>query len=301
MKEQAAQFFKEIQSELCQSVEKLDGGASFSLDNWTREDLKGTHGGGGLTRVLKKGRVFESAGVNFSEVSGSLPEEMSEKLTGEKQFAPFYATGVSLVFHPENPMVPTVHANFRYLEVAGFKWFGGGADLTPYYLFEEDAKHFHSIFKVACDKHSTEYYPKFKEACDKYFYLPHREECRGIGGIFFDYLGKEDIQHLESNFLFVKDVAKSFSEAYLPIAEKRKSLPYTEVEKDFQLHRRGRYVEFNLLHDRGTLFGLKTNGRIESILMSLPPNVSWSYDYDKSLGEKEQQLINTLKSPKQWI
>ena len=197
-------------------------------------------------------------------------------------------------------MIPTVHANFRYLEVKDKKWFGGGADLTPYYLFKEDAVHFHSVWKEELGKHNKEYYPKFKKRCDEYFYLPHRKEARGIGGIFFDYLGKDDVSEIESSFELVSNISSKFIDAYLPIARKRKEEKYSEHEKSFQLMRRGRYVEFNLVYDLGTQFGLKTSGRIETILMSLPPVVNWRYNSEFKMGEREEELMRVIKEPVNW-
>ena len=304
MKLKCAQLFRDLQNSICSALEKADGSAAFSKDLWTRQDISGDSGGGGDTRVLRKGNVFEQAGVNFSEVSGTLPEEMSLKLIGKNTQSEFYATGVSLVIHPFSPMIPTTHANFRYLEVENQAWFGGGMDLTPYYLFPEDAKHFHLVLKKKCDQHDETYYPKFKEWCDEYFYLPHRKETRGVGGIFYDYLGKElqtDSPEWDKLFSFVSDIGSSFVEAYLPIVERCRALTFSDREKDFQIYRRGRYVEFNLIYDRGTLFGLKTGGRTESILMSLPPLVRWEYNYSVVPDSKEAELMEVLKNPKNWI
>ncbi|MCO6432468.1 MAG: oxygen-dependent coproporphyrinogen oxidase [Deltaproteobacteria bacterium] len=305
VRDKAVALFKKLQAEICGALEQSDGKAKFTSDRWDRSDLSGAHGGGGDSRVLTAGAVFEQAGVNFSEVYGYLPDDMSEKLTGRREKLPFFATGVSLVIHPYSPMVPTTHANFRYLEVDNLSWFGGGMDLTPYYLFEEDARHFHRVAKEACDRHDSQYYPAFKKWCDEYFYLPHRGETRGIGGIFFDYLGKElnekqDVKK-ESILNFVADSGQSFTKAYIPIVERRKGLRYSEQQKEFQLLRRGRYVEFNLLYDRGTLFGLKTGGRTESILMSMPPLVRWSYNYAPPSGSEESRLLQVLMKPCEWI
>ena len=221
--------------------------------------------------------------------------------------ADFFACGLSLVLHPKNPMVPTVHANWRYFEMYDKEgniidqWFGGGQDLTPYYLFEDDAKHFHQTCKTACDKHNPEFYPKYKARCDEYFYNPHRNEGRGLGGLFFDYCKATDDMSMQNWFDFVTEVGDSFLEAYVPIAEKRKSLEYTKEQRKWQEIRRGRYVEFNLVHDKGTLFGLKTNGRIESILMSLPPHVQWVYDHHPEAGSEEEHLIKILQKPIDWV
>ena len=296
MRETAAQFFKQVQQDICSALERLDGAAAFGLDNWQRAD-----GGGGITRVLSAGKIFEQAGVNFSQVSGTLPADMSAKLTGVEAAQPFFATGISLVIHPLSPYIPTTHANYRYLEVGNLSWFGGGGDLTPYYLFEEDAEHFHRTLKTACDMQDSAYYPLFKKACDEYFYLPHRGEARGIGGIFFDYLGRDGLTKPAKNFELVTELAPAFLTSYVPIVEQRKDATWTEDEKAFQLMRRGRYVEFNLLFDRGTLFGLKTGGRIESIFMSLPPLVKWQYDYKPIPGSREEALLNVLRTPREWV
>lgn len=271
---------------------------SSAKDNSTSNDLDL---GGGDTRVIEGGQVIERGGVNYSEVKGELPEEMTLKLLGQKEKAPFYATGVSLVFHPKSPRIPTVHANFRYLEVGDKSWFGGGADMTPYKLIENDCQHFHRILKNACEKVGPDYYPGFKKECDEYFYLPHRKEARGIGGVFFDYVGRDNSQALKEGFSLVDSLSSAFSEAWFPIAESHMREDYSEREKLFQLHRRGRYVEFNLIHDRGTLFGLKTNGRVESILMSMPPETRWSYCFEESLNSEEELLYKVLKEPKNWV
>lgn len=255
--------------------------------------------------MIENGNVFEKGGVNISEVHGELPESMQQYF-GVKD-AHFFACGLSLVLHPVNPMVPTVHANWRYFELYNTKgnivdqWFGGGQDLTPYYLFEEDARHFHSICKMACDAHDASFYPIYKKRCDDYFYNTHRQEARGIGGLFFDYLKKNETWSMQQWYDFVTEVGDSFLEAYLPIVEQRKDLPYSEANRTWQEIRRGRYVEFNLVHDKGTLFGLKTNGRIESILMSLPPKVQWHYDHHPEVGSEEEILVNVLENPRNWI
>jgi coproporphyrinogen III oxidase len=301
MREKALTLVQRLQSEISRALEEVDGEKKFVDDAWTRVDKSGGHGGGGLTKVMRNGRIFESAGVNVSEVHGVLPPAMSQKLIGEERDASFYATGVSLVLHPQSPMVPTTHANFRYLEVEAYSWFGGGADLTPYYLWEEDAVHFHRTFKKACDAFDPDYYPDFKKRCDEYFYLPHRGEARGIGGIFFDYLGKDDASKLPEIYSFVEQAGEAFIDSYLPIVHLRSDEPWEDSHRQFQLMRRGRYVEFNLLYDRGTTFGLKTNGRTESILMSLPPNVSWEYNYQASPGSPEEKLVQTLSQPRDWV
>jgi coproporphyrinogen III oxidase len=265
-------------------------GTAFREDLWSREG-----GGGGRTRVLEGGALFEKAGVNFSEVAGNLPEEFAAKIPRGTGTA-FFATGVSLVLHPENPMAPTVHANFRYLEKGDAAWFGGGMDLTPYYPRLEDAQHFHRTIKAACDRHDETLYPRFKKWCDEYFFLKHRGETRGVGGIFFDYL---DVNR-ERDFAFVRSVGDAFLDAYTPIAERRRHEPFTERQRQFQLYRRGRYVEFNLLYDRGTIFGLETRGRTESILMSLPPVARWVYDYKPEPGSPEERNMEFFK-PRDWV
>lgn len=290
-KTRAKAFFEQLQDEICRELERLDGKERFVQDRWDHPE-----GGGGITRVIQKGAIFEKGGVNTSAVTGGLSELLSHRLTVEPQS--FFATGISLVLHPYSPMVPTVHANFRYFELeSGDAWFGGGADLTPYYLFEEDARHFHNVWKQACDKHDASYYPKFKQWCDEYFYIKHRGEARGVGGIFFDYL-KGDFDEL---FAFVQTCGRSFLSAYVPIQERRKNEPWGEHEREWQLHRRGRYVEFNLVYDRGTLFGLETQGRTDSILMSLPPLVRWGYNVLPAPNSREAKLLEVLQKPREWV
>ena len=300
MKEQFVAYIKDLQNTITSKIEAIDSGATFKQDLWERPQ-----GGGGRTRVIENGNVFEKGGVNTSEVFGELPESM-QAYFGVKE-ANFFACGLSLVLHPLSPLVPTVHANWRYFEMYDKQgtlidqWFGGGQDLTPYYLFEEDAKHFHKTCKAACDIHSPLFYPKYKARCDEYFYNPHREEGRGVGGLFFDYCKKSPQMQIKDWYNFVTQIGDSFLDAYTPIVEKRKELPYTPEQKDWQEIRRGRYVEFNLVHDKGTLFGLKTNGRIESILMSLPPRVQWRYDHKPQPGSEEEKLIKVLKDPVNWV
>jgi coproporphyrinogen III oxidase len=301
LNQRAAELYKSIQTHICQGLEALEPTARFRNDEWERADAKGGPGGGGLTRILSNGKVFEKAGVNFSAVRGTMPGAFAAKLGGPAEDVPFFATGVSLVIHPYSPMIPTTHANWRYLELGGKRWFGGGSDLTPYYLFEEDASHFHSVLKGVCDTHSPDYYARFKKGCDEYFYLPHRKETRGIGGIFYDYLGRDEAVDLEATLNFSRDLGFAFTEQYLPIVERRKDIPFGEKEKNFQLLRRGRYVEFNLLYDRGTHFGLQTGGRIESILMSLPAVVHWDYCPTVEPGSREEHLIKTLMNPREWV
>ncbi len=297
----SVEFLTKLQEEICTALSAVDGKGEFSRDVWQRTDETSAPGGGGLTRLLVNGGVIEQGGVNFSEVYGTLPKEMSYKLTGSKTEEKFFATGVSLVIHPHSPKVPTTHANFRYLEVANHSWFGGGADLTPYVLEEEDAKHFHQAFKNACEPFSEEYYPKFKKTCDEYFYIPHRGETRGVGGIFFDYLGKDEPDKLDHFFKFTKAMASTFVESYVPIVERRKNESFSERDREFQLLRRGRYVEFNLVYDRGTQFGLHTKGRPESILMSLPPLVRWQYEGSLARTDEEKALEAVLKAPRDWV
>jgi coproporphyrinogen III oxidase len=286
---QADEFFRSLQERICAALESEDGRAQFRRDAWQRAG-----GGGGLTRVLAEGAVFEKAGVNTSSVHGQLRPEFAATLPGDG--LAFFACGISLVLHPQNPYVPTVHANFRCLRRGSALWFGGGADLTPYYPEREDVLHFHRTWKRACDRHDPEHYPRFKKWCDEYFYLPHRGETRGVGGIFFDQLQRSP----ERDFAFVRDVGEAFLDSYLPIVRRRREQPYGERERAFQLLRRGRYVEFNLLYDRGTMFGLKTDGRVESILMSLPPLVRWEYDVQQPAGSREADLVNWLK-PQDWL
>ena len=261
MKEQFYAYIQKLQDQICAGLEKTDGKAKFKEDLWDRPE-----GGGGRTRVIENGAVFEKGGVNISAVHGKLPESMQKLFNvGE---ADFFACGLSLVIHPKSPMVPTVHANWRYFEMYDDNgnvinsWFGGGQDLTPYYLFEEDATHFHTVCKTACDKHNPAFYPKYKKQCDDYFWNAHRFEARGIGGLFFDYCKETDDMQMQDWYNFVTQVGDSFLEAYVPVVEKRKTLDYNQGQKNWQEIRRGRYVEFNLVHDKGTLFGLKTNGRI---------------------------------------
>ena len=300
MKHKFYQYIQDLQNTITAGLEAIDGEAKFEEDIWVRPE-----GGGGRTRVIQNGNVFEKGGVNISGVHGKLPDSM-QKYFGVED-ADFFACGLSLVIHPKSPMVSTVHANWRYFEMYDQdgnivdQWFGGGQDLTPYYLFEEDAKHFHQVCKTACDKHNPEFYPKYKARCDEYFHNTHRNEARGIGGLFFDYCKATEEMSMENWYDFVTEVGNSFLEAYLPIVEKRKELPYTKAQRDWQEIRRGRYVEFNLVHDKGTLFGLKTNGRIESILMSLPPHVQWVYDHNPEEGSDEAKLLDVLKNPKNWV
>ncbi len=289
MHRQCVDYFRDLQDRICNALTRLDGVKQFHEDTWDREG-----GGGGRTRVMIDGPFLEKGGVNFSEVFGEMSEEFASSVPGEGQ--KFTATGISLVLHPRNPKVPTVHANFRFLTKGEQAWFGGGADLTPYYPWREDVIHFHKVWKRVCENHPTvAEYTKFKEWCDEYFFLKHRNEPRGVGGIFFDYLQG----NLDDIFSFVQEAGDAFLESYIPIGERRKDEPYTDEHRAFQEFRRGRYVEFNLIYDRGTVFGLKTGGRIESILMSLPPVVRYLYDYHPAAGTPEAELYEFLK-PRDW-
>ena len=300
MKDTFYNYIKTLQDNITRALERIDGKIYFKEDLWERPQ-----GGGGRTRILENGNVIEKAGVNISAVYGQLPESMQHYFNVGK--VDFFACGLSLVIHPVNPMAPTVHANWRYFEMYDKtgticdQWFGGGLDLTPYYLFEEDVKHFHQTCKKVCDKYHPDYYSNFKQKCDSYFFNTHRNEARGVGGIFFDYLKKTDTITLEDRFKFVTAVGDSFKNAYAPILKKRKDLNYTKAQRRWQEIRRGRYVEFNLIHDKGTIFGLQTNGRIESILMSLPPKVQWKYDYYPEPNSKEARLLKVLKTPQDWV
>ncbi|KZL68734.1 coproporphyrinogen III oxidase, partial [Colletotrichum tofieldiae] len=301
-------FIKEQQQIIVKELEKVDGG-KFRKDEWSRKE-----GGGGITCVLQDSNVFEKGGVGVSVVYGTLPKPAIAKmrvnhknLDDNVDSLPFFAAGLSMVLHPKNPMAPTVHLNYRYFETSNPDgtsqawWFGGGSDLTPSYLFDEDAVHFHKTLKETCDAHDKSYYPRFKKWCDEYFYNKHRGECRGIGGIFFDDLDETE-KDRENTFAFIQDCLKSFLPGYLPILEKRKDMPFNEAEKEWQQIRRGKYVEFNLVHDRGTAFGLNTPGsRVESILMSLPLTASWKYMHEPEPKSREQRLVDVLKAPKEWV
>jgi coproporphyrinogen III oxidase len=300
MKEKFYAYIQDLQDAITSKLEEIDGEAVFREDLWER-----TEGGGGRTRVIENGAVFEKGGVNISKVFGPLAPAMQQHFgVGDVDF---FACGLSLVLHPKNPMVPTVHANWRYFEMYEKdgtlvdQWFGGGQDLTPYYLFEEDAQHFHHVCKSACDRHNPTFYPDYKKRCDLYFWNSHRDEARGIGGLFFDYCKPSEEMSIDDWYKFVTDVGDSFLSAYVPIVERRKELSFSEANRNWQEIRRGRYVEFNLVHDKGTLFGLKTNGRIESILMSLPPHVQWVYDHHPEPGSEEDKLLKVLKEPREWV
>ncbi|XP_075645897.1 coproporphyrinogen-III oxidase 1, chloroplastic-like [Castanea sativa] len=299
-------MIREAQDSVCKAIEGADGGAKFKEDVWSRPG-----GGGGISRVLQDGAVWEKAGVNVSVVYGVMPPEAYRAASATAELkpgpVPFFAAGISSVLHPKNPFAPTLHFNYRYFETDAPKdapgaprqwWFGGGTDLTPAYIFEEDVKHFHSVQKSACDKFDPTFYPRFKKWCDDYFYIKHRGERRGLGGIFFDDLNDYDQEMLLS---FATECANSVVPAYIPIIEKRKDTPFTDQHKAWQQLRRGRYVEFNLVYDRGTTFGLKTGGRIESILVSLPLTARWEYDHKPENGTEEWKLLDACINPKEWI
>lgn len=290
-KESIAASFRTLQREICAAVESEDGAGRFSSEEWSREG-----GGGGITRVLQHGNVLEKAGVNFSAVHGTLPDNIRNALKVPE--SGFYATGVSIVMHPVSPMVPIIHMNVRYFELAnGEWWFGGGIDLTPHYIVEDDAKYFHNALRSTCVKHSDDYYARFKKWADDYFFITHRNETRGIGGIFFDRLNDKPKEEI---FAFVMDVGNTFAPVYTSLMQKNKSIAYGENEKQWQLIRRGRYVEFNLVYDKGTKFGLDTGGRIESILMSLPELASWKYDFRPETGSKEARTTELLRKNINW-
>jgi len=304
-KESISSFFKELQDEISLGLETLDSGSNFKEDLWEREG-----GGGGRTRVIENGAVFEKGGVNFSEVFGKAPSqifktlEQDDKEMGDAQF---YATGLSIVIHPRNPMVPIIHMNIRYFKLCDAngnlisEWFGGGMDLTPHYVVDEDAQFFHQQMQLACDTFDPAYYPKFKRWADDYFYIKHREETRGIGGIFFDRLVTEEGFDMNNHFEFVKRVGNAFLPTYSTLVERNKNLPYGQAEIEWQQLRRGRYVEFNLVYDRGTTFGLQTGGRTESILMSLPKTAEWQYANRPAKGSKEELTLKKLVKGINWV
>jgi len=293
-----ADLFRGAQDAICTGIEEMDGGR-FDEDLWERDAADGAgNGGGGRTRILSGGAVIEKGGVNVSEVHGEFTEEFAKQVPGSGRA--FYATGVSLVLHPINPHIPTVHANFRYIEHGDRAWFGGGADLTPYYFDADDKVHFHGVWERVCGEHAAvTKYERWRDWCDRYFYLPHRGERRGIGGIFFDQLvvSADEPEHRNAAIEFVSAAAGSFLDAYLPIALRHVDAPWTEEQKRWQELRRGRYVEFNLIYDRGTIFGLKTGGRTESILMSLPARVRWEYAFEPEPGSPEAALLAELRQP----
>jgi coproporphyrinogen III oxidase len=289
-------YLTSLQDRICAAVEAADGGARFREDSWARDE-----GGGGRTRILRDGAVFEQAGIGFSDVSGTTLPPSASVARPELAGASWRATGVSLVFHPRNPYVPTTHANVRHFramrdgETVAW-WFGGGFDLTPFYPLDEDVLHWHQTAQALCAPFGAARYPAHKQWCDEYFLLKHRHETRGVGGLFFDDLHTE----FDSDFAYLRAVGDGFLDAYLPIVERRKGMPFGDRERQFQLYRRGRYVEFNLVHDRGTLFGLQSGGRTESILMSLPPLVRWEYGFTPAPGSDEARLEHYLQ-PRDWL
>jgi coproporphyrinogen III oxidase len=291
------QYFLSLQQSICEGIEQLEVGASFKIDEW-----RNASGGGGISKVIT-GDVIEKGGVNFSHVKGEeLPAAASSRHI-EIEGKPFEAIGVSVVIHPMNPYVPTSHANVRFFiaDPEGDNpvwWFGGGYDLTPYYANELDVIAWHQTAKAACDDFDNSYYPRFKKWCDDYFYLKHRDEQRGVGGLFFDDFNEQGFEHA---FGFMRSIGDSYIKAYQPIVEQRKDTPFSETERAFQAYRRGRYVEYNLLYDRGTIFGLQSNGRIESILMSLPPKVEWHYNYQLKAGSPEARLTEYFLKPRDWL
>ena len=302
-KTQISTWFQGLQTRICQALEKADGKATFQTDTWERNG-----GGGGTSRVIENGNIIEKGGVNFSAVFGESPAQMLKLMNLEP--ADFFATGVSIVLHPKSPLVPIIHMNVRYFEMSnGVYWFGGGIDLTPHYVFEEDATFFHKSLKDACDKHHESYYPEFKKKADDYFYIPHRQETRGIGGIFFDHLKEVNTAEVnteekitkQDRWDFVQEIGEAFAPIYTQIANKNKTLSFTKEQTQWQRLRRGRYVEFNLVYDKGTKFGLETDGRTESILMSLPPEANWHYAHEPQKGSKEEKTLSLLKKGIDWV
>ncbi|AMQ57616.1 oxygen-dependent coproporphyrinogen oxidase [Algoriphagus sanaruensis] len=294
-KEEIAEIYKQIQDHICQQLELADGQGKFSEDAWSRAD-----GGGGRTRIFSGGKIIEKGGVAFSAVHGPTPDKILQKLGLEK--GDFFATGVSIVLHPFSPMVPIIHMNIRYFEMEdGTHWFGGGIDLTPHYIDLEDAQYFHEQVKSTCDQFDTSYYPKFKAWADDYFYIRHRNETRGIGGIFYDRLSAKSDQEFDKILDFSLAIGRLFPQVYGYFMKKNSIIPYGEIEKSWQNLRRGRYVEFNLVWDAGTKFGLDTNGRTESILMSMPPLAEWTYMHQPSEGSNEAKTLSFLKKGIDWI
>jgi coproporphyrinogen III oxidase len=294
-KEQVAADYQTIQDEICLALEQCDGKGKFEEEVWEREG-----GGGGRTRILQNGNIVERGGVNFSAVYGKLPEVMKKALKVEQD--DFFATGVSIVIHPDHPLVPIIHMNIRYFEMPGsdIRWFGGGIDLTPHYIFDEDAKFFHNYLKSTCDKFSPDFYPRFKTWADDYFFIKHRNETRGIGGIFYDKLTADDKLSWEQVFEFSKAVGRSFAPIYTELINRNQNKQFTEAQQQWQYQRRSRYAEFNLVYDAGTKFGLETNGRIESILMSLPPTAKWIYNFQAQPGSEEEKTLSLLKKGINW-
>lgn len=295
-KEKVAESYKLIQDEICRGLEEADGSAKFQEELWDREG-----GGGGRTRIIQDGSVLERGGVNFSAVHGTLPEPIKKSFGVQDD--QFFATGVSIVIHPKSPWVPIIHMNIRYFELnEQTRWFGGGIDLTPHYINTADAQFFHRSLKDVCDRFSADFYPEFKTWADNYFFIKHRNETRGIGGVFYDRLNpaKTSLDY-EDIFSFSEELGRSFVPIYRELIERNKNRPFGEKEKQWQLMRRGRYVEFNLVYDAGTKFGLETNGRIESILMSLPPYANWTYNYKAEPGSDEEKTLRFLKKGVDWI
>ncbi len=294
IKKDIAEWFKNLQDSICGSLEILDGKAIFHEDKWKREK-----GGGGRSRTIKEGDLIEKGGVNFSDVSGSTPKKILQALSLPQ--ADFFATGVSIVLHPENPWVPIIHMNIRYFEMSnGVWWFGGGIDLTPHFVCPRKAKKFHACLKASCDKHSETFYPKFKQWADDYFYIKHRGETRGVGGLFFDKLDDSKGRSKTQQWRFVQDIGETFILAYKEAVEGLREKPWTDSDKIWQKIRRGRYVEFNLIYDKGTKFGLDTDGRTESILMSLPPEAHWVYDR-KPETKRQKETQEYLKKGIDWV
>lgn len=300
--EQIAADYQQIQDEICAALEAVDGKAKFEEELWERDG-----GGGGRTRIIQNGNIFEKGGVNFSAVHGQLPHTVKKALNVEQD--DFFATGVSIVIHPNHPLVPIIHMNIRYFEMPSsfhsntppVRWFGGGIDLTPHYVFEDDAKFFHQQLKNTCDKFHEDFYSRFKVWADDYFYIKHRNETRGIGGIFYDRLTATDEITWEQVFEFSKAVGRTFAPAYVELVNRNKDKTFTEEQQLWQYQRRSRYAEFNLVYDAGTKFGLETNGRIESILMSLPPTAKWVYDYHAQPGSEEEKTLGLLKKGINWV
>ena len=294
-KEIITEYFKSLQNNICKALEQTDGKALFKEDAWQREG-----GGGGRTRVIADGNIIEKGAVNFSAVHGKTPEKILQALNLEE--SDFYATGVSIVLHPANPLTPIIHMNVRYFEMTnGVHWFGGGIDLTPHYIVESDAKWFHEQLKQVCDLHDEAYYPKLKNWADDYFFSKHRNETRGVGGIFFDHLRPDETHTKEANFAFIQQVGNAFAPIYTHFMRVNSKLPFTEAQQEWQYLRRSRYVEFNLLWDKGTKFGLDTDGRTESILVSMPPMAKWVYNYHAIEGSEEAKTLSLLKKGIDWI
>ena len=300
-KEEIAAAYKQIQEEICTVLENTDGVAKFEEEIWERDG-----GGGGRTRVIQNGNILEKGGVNFSAVEGKLPDSVKKALKVEQD--DFFATGVSIVMHPNHPMVPIIHMNIRYFEMPSsfdegqpLRWFGGGIDLTPHYVIEDDARYFHQRLKTVCDQYHADFYPRFKTWADDYFYIKHRNETRGIGGIFYDRLTATDELSWESIFEFSKSLGRSFASIYTELINRNRVKEYTEQQQEWQYQRRSRYAEFNLVYDAGTKFGLETNGRIESILMSLPPTAKWMYDFKPQPHSEEEKTLSLLKKSINWV